>query len=81
MAAIKELSIVSPQSYRRDACFKCGICVNLPSGGRRRIDTCGGKVDVYVNSISECSVKSSGVKNLSRAEAEKLLASEETQSV
>lgn len=71
MTSIKESQVVSTLSFKKDVCYKCGICVNLPSGGRRRIGP-SGQAEVYEKPVSECPVNNS-VKNLSISEAEKLL--------
>lgn len=78
MTSIKELQVASTPSFKKEACLKCGRCVNLPDGGRRRIDP-SGRVGVYLKQISDCSVKNS-VKDLSISEAERLLSTEEKQS-
>jgi hypothetical protein len=79
MTSIKELQITRSTSFKKDACFKCGICVNLPNGGRRRIDP-RGSAELYDKPISDCSVKNCGVENPSKAEVERLLGKDETKS-
>jgi len=75
MTSIKELQVAPVPSFKKDACYKCGICVNLPNGGRRRISP-SGQVEVYTKPISECLVKN-GAKAISIIEAESLLGKSE----